>query len=170
MRKEGSALMLSLKKITWKNLDEVIYLSVKPEQNDFIADNIYGIAQSYVALSSGEDPYPFAVYNYDVCVGFVFMAYEEKGDIDEDGDVAEETNFHIIRLMIDKNYQGKGYGRELVKLCIDWIKQKTQERPLKIHLSYNENNSVAKKLYASFGFIETGERNDGNEVIAELYI
>ena len=34
-------------------------------------------------------------------------------------------------------------------------------------LSYEPENAVAKSLYASFGFIETGEK-DGEELIAVL--
>ena len=31
-------------------------------------------------------------------------------------------NYNLWRLMIDKNYQHKGYGRQAVKLALDFIK------------------------------------------------
>jgi diamine N-acetyltransferase len=162
--------MIALRKITWENFDDVISLKIAPEQDDFIADNVYSLAQSYVALSNGDTPYPFAAYKGDECIGFVFMAYEETGDVDEDGNVAEETGFHIVRFMIDQKHQGKGYGKELMKVCLDWMKEKTAVRPFAVNLSYNDNNTAARNLYASFGFAETGETNDAGEVEAKLYI
>ena len=162
--------MVTLQKITWYNFKKVISLKVTPEQEDFIADNLYRLAQSYVALSNGEKPYPFAAFDDDECIGFVLMAFEEKGTTDEDGRVSEENEFYICRFMIDKDRQGKGYGRELLKLCIEWIIVNTGVRPLVIRLSYNEDNEVARKLYTCCGFVETGETTDTGEVVAKLYI
>lgn len=50
--------MVTLQKITWYNFKKVISLKVTPEQEDFIADNLYSLAQSYVALSNGKNPIP----------------------------------------------------------------------------------------------------------------
>ncbi|MBE5844483.1 MAG: GNAT family N-acetyltransferase [Butyrivibrio sp.] len=69
--------------------------------------------------------------------------------------------------MIDKQYQGKGYGREAIKLALIFISTKPCGEAEYCWLSYEPENKVAASLYSSFGFVETGEM-DGEEVIAVL--
>ena len=69
--------------------------------------------------------------------------------------------------MIDKRYQKKGYGREAIKLSLDFIKTFPCGKAEYCWLSYEPENQVAKKLYESFGFEETGDM-DGEEIIAKL--
>ena len=69
--------------------------------------------------------------------------------------------------MIDKAYQGRGYGKEAVKLALDFIKTLPCGSAEYCWLSYEPENEVARKLYSSFGFTETGDM-DGEEMIAVL--
>jgi diamine N-acetyltransferase len=69
--------------------------------------------------------------------------------------------------MIDKNFQGKGYGKEAFGKALDLIKTFPQGDAVSVFLSYNPENEVARKLYASFGFVENGDISD-DEVIARL--
>ena len=69
--------------------------------------------------------------------------------------------------MIDKNYQNKGYGKEAVKLALEFIKTFPCGKAEYCWLSYEPDNEAAGKLYRSFGFVETGE-TDGEELIAIL--
>ena len=69
--------------------------------------------------------------------------------------------------MIDKSYQKKGLGKEAVKLALDFIKTLPCGMAEYCWLSYEPENEVARHLYGSFGFAETGEM-DGEEVIAVL--
>ena len=69
--------------------------------------------------------------------------------------------------MIDKNHQKKGYGREAVKLALNFIKTFPCGEAEYCWLSYEPENEVASRLYRSFGFVETGEM-DGEELIAIL--
>jgi diamine N-acetyltransferase len=56
--------MIDFCEITWDNWEECIGLRVAEEQDDFIADNIYSIAESYVALLNDElPPMTYAIYN-----------------------------------------------------------------------------------------------------------
>ena len=78
-----------------------------------------------------------------------------------------KNNYSIWRFMIDKQYQRKGYGRTAIKLALDFIKTWPCGKAEYCALSYEPENEVARRLYASFGFVETGEM-DGNEIIAML--
>ena len=69
--------------------------------------------------------------------------------------------------MIDKRYQKQGYGREAVRLALEFVKTWPRGEAELCETSYNPENEVAKKLYASFGFVENGEF-DEDEVVAVL--
>ena len=56
--------------------------------------------------------------------------------------------------MIDEKYQNKGYGRETLKLGINFVKEKFN--PDSIYTGVAPGNSVAKGLYESVGFVATG--------------
>ena len=58
-------------------------------------------------------------------------------------------------------------GKEAIRLALDFIKTFPCGEARYCWLSYEPENSVARKLYQSFGFAETGEK-DGNELIAIL--
>ena len=72
--------------------------------------------------------------------------------------------------MIDKKYQGKGYGRQAFQAALDFIKTKPAGEAEYIALSYEPENVVAKSLYRSFGFEEHFVEyvEEGDETIALL--
>lgn len=76
-------------------------------------------------------------------------------------------NYNLWRLMIDKKYQNRGYGKQAVELALKFIRTFPCGKADYCWLSYEPENAAAKSLYASFGFIETGEK-DGEEQIAVL--
>ena len=69
--------------------------------------------------------------------------------------------------MIDKAYQNRGYGKEAVSLALEFIKSMPCGEAEYCWLSYEPDNAVARQMYRSFGFEETGEM-DGEELIAVL--
>ncbi len=68
---------------------------------------------------------------------------------------------------IDRNHQHKGYGREAIRLALDFIKTFPCGEAEYCWLSYEPENEVTSQLYRSFGFVETGDM-DGEELIAVL--
>jgi len=56
--------------------------------------------------------------------------------------------------MIDQKHQGKGYGKEAIKLVIDDIKSIKEEHHKTITLSYEPDNEHAKRVYEKAGFRE----------------
>ena len=59
--------------------------------------------------------------------------------------------------MVDKKYQKRGYGKEAFKQLLDFIKTFPNGKSDLIWLSYEPENEIAKKMYASFGFVEAPE-------------
>ena len=78
-----------------------------------------------------------------------------------------KNNYLIWRLMIDNRYPKRGYGREAIKLALDFIRTWPCGKAEYCSLSYEPENEVARKLYRSCGFVENGEM-DGDEIVAVL--
>ena len=71
--------------------------------------------------------------------------------------------------MIDKRYQGNGYGRKALKLAVDFIKTSPNGKSEYCWLSYEPENEVARKLYLSFGFEEKKELWKEDQEIPAVY-
>ena len=59
--------------------------------------------------------------------------------------------------MIDKDFQNKGYGKDAVKLALDYILTFQDGEEEFITTSYVKGNEVAKHIYESFGFRPNGD-------------
>ena len=63
--------------------------------------------------------------------------------------------------MIDKRYQNNGYGRQALELGIDYMRERFGVS--EIYTGVVPENTVAKELYKSVGFNETGLAESGME-------
>lgn len=155
--------MITLEKITWDNWEACMRLRVKDDQDNFVASNMYSLAQSYVALLNDElPPMTYAICVDGKVIGFVMMYH----DTAEENDYSEES-YGVCRFMIDREYQGKGYGKKAFEKALELIKTYPQGDAKAVYISYHPDNEAARRLYASFGFVETGDISDG-EVVARL--
>ena len=161
--------MIELREISIldKNLKECIDLEVTPEQNRFVANNATSLADAYIWNKRGEWVSPNIIYADSVAVGFVMYQYLSC-EIDEDyRDIYGGNVYCLWRIMIDKNYQGKGYGKQAIALVIDAVKKMPKGKADYLCLAYKPENVSAKKLYESLGFVETGEIVD-DELLARF--
>jgi diamine N-acetyltransferase len=143
---------IQLREINMENFRECIHLSVRQDQMDFVAPNVYSLAE---AKADGIS-HPLTIYHNDIMVGFIMYCF-----------VQEEHKSYIDRLMIDKRYQGNGYGRAAMLEVIQRLKRIPECRH--IQTSFAHANIVAEKLYSSLGFLSTGEvTEDGKETIVVL--
>ena len=161
--------MIELRKITRDNFGAVLKLKLADGQENFVASNIYSLAEAYVdSTNSEKPPMPFAIYNGEEVIGFTMMEFEE---IDEDEFIfqtfGDKTIYNFFRFMIDEKHQGKGFGRQAMKKVLEFLQTNPQGKADAIFLSYEPTNEVAKKLYESLGFVETGHIEDG-EMVARL--
>ena len=158
--------MIRLEKINGGNVREILELEVAENQKDFVAPNRDSIVEAYTAIAGNAHAFPFGIYDGTVPVGFLMIGFGAEECWTDAPDVAK-NNYSLWRLMIDKRYQGRGYGREAVRLALEFIKTFPCGRADFCWLSYEPENGTAGKLYRSFGFEETGEK-DGEELIAVL--
>jgi diamine N-acetyltransferase len=97
-----------------------------------------------------------AVYQEEEVVGFLMWAI----------DPADESCW-LGGILIDRDQQGRGYGRAAVRAAIALLAREQGRRHFA--LSYNPANVAAQHLYQSLGFVETDEWDD-DEVVARLHL
>lgn len=158
--------MLKLEKVNGKNVWEILKLRVSEAQKGFVAGNEASIIEAYTAITGNGYAFPFGIYEGDTPVGFLMIGFDTD-DYWEDAPSVAKGNYNLWRLMIDQNYQKQGYGKEALRLALEFIRTFPCGEAEFCWLSYEPENEVARRLYHSFGFTETGEL-DGEELIAVL--
>ena len=125
-----------------ENWYECCKLEVSTEQKEYIESNAISIAQSKFEHTLK----PYAIYAGEKVVGFLMY-----------NSVQEELDgYWIYRIMVDKEYQGKGIGKAATKLMISEMAKLPNAR--KIIVGYHPDNTEAHNLYSSLGFIDEGTR------------
>ncbi len=162
--------MIHLERIDHKNVWDIIDLKVFRSQKEFVASNSISIVQAYSVEGSGTSAFPFAIYNDKKPVGFVMIGFNEAATydaFDEEPPKILKDNYSIWRLMIDKKYQRRGFGKEALKLALEFVRTFPCGKAEYCSLSYEPENVVAREMYHKFGFVENGEM-DGDEIVAVL--
>lgn len=142
--------VLTIEAVTRANWFPATQLSVTPEQaTHFSAPIVYWLAESRfeshfrpMILSRGGTPVGFLVYGID----------------------PDDEEYWLITFMIDHRFQGQGLGRQALRTFLEHF-DRAHPRTA-IRLGHHPGNTVAARLYSSFGFTTTGERI-GGEVIRE---
>lgn len=155
---------MELRKIDLSNIDDILALSVADEQKHFVTPNSASIIEAYAASASGCTALPFGIYAEDTPVGFVMFGYDR---IDKEDPAAADKNYCLWRFMIDRRFQGRGYGKAALEACLDYLKTFPCGPAKVCWLSYVPENERAARLYRKSGFTENGEVCDG-EVVAIL--
>jgi diamine N-acetyltransferase len=140
-------MQITLRPITPDNWRDCIRLQTHEQQQGFVAPNVYSLAQAYVFA---EDT-PLAIYADETLVGFLMYALDP-----------DDNKYWLFRFMIDREQQGKGYGRKACEAYIDLMR--TQPDCDAIWLSISAANTVAEQLYRSLGFVPTGVIQDDGEI------
>jgi len=158
--------MLRLEQVNGKNVWDILKLTVEENQKNFVANNDISIIEAYTAITANGYAFPFGIYENETPVGFLMIGFDIDDYWDDAPSIAK-GNYNLWRLMIDKAYQRRGYGKEAVQLALDFIKSFPCGKAEYCWLSYEPENEAARQLYRSFGFSETGD-TDGEELIAVL--
>ena len=146
---------ITLRPVTRANFSDVVALTVTSEQADFVAPNVYSIAETYLERTWT----PLAIYAGDDLVGFTLVGFTLFGRDDETG------RWWLMRYMIDARHQGRGYGTAALRRVIDLMVER--HGCDEIFLDYSPDNDVAGRLYERIGFVPTGEVL-GGEIVARL--
>ncbi|MCI8624127.1 MAG: GNAT family N-acetyltransferase [Provencibacterium sp.] len=135
---------VELKEINKDNIDEVLGLKVSTEQSNFVQTTAHSLAKAWAFKNTA---FPFAVYADNTMVGFIMLGYYEP-----------KNQYTVWQFLIDERYQHQGYGKAALKLGIQFLKDGFDASEVYLGIAFQ--NTLAKKLYSSFGFVETGETTD----------
>lgn len=130
----------------WRNR-----LEVAEAQKRFVANSAVLLARAYAYRNQRSRAFLICEDETPVGMGLYY-------------DLDELEVYDFSQLFIDERYQGKGYGRAAVQLVLDELRRDGKYR--KVDLCYIEGNEAARRLYASFGFVETDR--DEDEIGMEL--
>ncbi len=132
-------------------------ITVRPDQQSFIAPNAMTIAQARFETGA----YDFCICDGDTRVGLIALIdmaeHDDRSEID-----APDAGF-IWRLLIGTEFQGQGHGTQAIKLAEDWARNRGR-RVMQIQAVHT--NAAAIKLYETLGYVLTGKM-DGDEVQLE---
>lgn len=160
--------IIRLVKVNRNNFDDLIDLKPAEKQRDYVADNIYSLAEAYANVADGRYAQPFGIYDGETPVGFLMIGF----DIFDEEDLKQyplcKNNYIIWRFMIDEKYQNRGYGKEAMRLALEFIRTFPCGEAEYCWLSYEPENEVAKKLYRSFGFVEVDKLPEGWDEIPAI--
>lgn len=157
--------MIELRRIDGDNIDEVIALDVGENQKEFILEttNLRCFADAHMLNTDGIPATPLAIYADDNMVGFLMYIYDTTDhESFQNEDFYGEKTYFIWHFMIDKRYQGKGYGKLAFEKMLADIEKIPYGEAQHVDLFYHKDNVVAKELYASLGFVETGIIQDNS--------
>jgi len=140
--------IISLKRITRRNLESVLNLKVKSQQEKLVATNAKSITQAHFY----RDAWYRAIYLGDTPIGFVLLV---DSTLKYKYVKQRNPNLYLWRLMIDGIYQGEGYGRKAVELVINHLKTRPNAKEITLHHEQTKGN--AREFYENLGFKLTGK-------------
>ncbi len=136
---------LAIKPIDETNIQAVTELTIKAEQQSFIET----VQQCLDEAKIVKEWRPVAIYVEDEVVGFAMY-----------GSFGPSELTWIDRLLIDQKHQGKGYGKQAMKLLISRVFEEYNVNV--IHLSIVPTNTFAYQFYTSIGFEDMNEIDPSN--------
>ena len=146
-------MQLRLEPVTQENRLAVLSLRAGTGQEGFVET----VSACLDEAAQRADWRPVAIYDGTAVVGFAMYGYFWESP--------PAGRVWLDRLLIGAAHQGRGYGRAALGLLLARLRAEYGNRD--VYLSVVAGNEAAARLYASFGFVRTGEKDVGGE---EVYV
>ncbi|HEL1550830.1 TPA: GNAT family N-acetyltransferase [Streptococcus suis] len=146
--------MIRLELVNKDNFEAVLQVQLAPEDQRRVASVEYSLAQAWLYKDLGMI-LPYAVLSGRKVVGFAMLSIEPK-----------DNSYYLWRLLIDKDFQNRGFGKEVIQQMIG----KAKADPLchKISINYVIGNHKMRYILEKLGFQSVGL--EGQEMKMELII
>ena len=84
-------------------------------------------------------------FDGDIPIGFLMIGFDVNSD-DEGAPKIAKGNYNIWRFMIDKKFQGKGFGKKAMDLALEFVNTFPCGTAKYCWLSYESDNDVARQF------------------------
>ena len=145
---ETPSAKVTLQEITEQTVGAILRLEVADHQKNFVASNAVSIAQAYFSRNA----WFRAIYADETPVGFVMLYVDET-----------KPEYVLWRYMIDRQQQGKGYGRQALLKIIEHVRGLPGAQ--EFFLSYVPGEGNPLPFYQKLGFVETGDWDEGEKIM-----
>lgn len=143
--------MLHLEPVTPQNWRDGVFITTDPDHNNPLDEEWVTSTAFSMLQAVYEDSWDCRiVYDGEAAVGFVFYGLWKDG------------RPLLCRYTIDIDSQGKGYGQRALPLIVRQICG--QYGGKKVFVTLEKRNERAVHLYEKFGFRDTGEVDEGENV------
>ncbi|MBP2000115.1 diamine N-acetyltransferase [Paenibacillus shirakamiensis] len=143
---------MKLIEITKDNWEKVILLTTNKDNlhtvdEEYVASNAYSMVESFF-----ESHMIVKAIEHDCeLIGFAMFGIPGDGH-----------SYELRRFMIDRKFQGQGYGKQALFLIVEYMRNRFGCK--EIYLSTDPDNTKGKHVYESLGFVSTREIQDEEEV------
>lgn len=134
--------MIHLVEVTEENWLQIARLSVAEEQKTFLAPAIGILARGYVYRNCNARV--FGIANEEQVVGVALV----RDFLDE------PVGYDLQQFMIDKRFQGKGYGTKALQLILEVLKE--DGRYGTVEVCVKKAAVAALRVYEKVGFVDSG--------------
>lgn len=134
--------MIHLVEVTEENWIQIASLSVAEEQKTFLAPAIGILARGYVYRNCNARV--FGIANEEQVVGVALV----RDFLDE------PMGYDLQQFMIDKRFQGKGYGTESLRQILELLRQEGKYNTVEVCVK--KAAVAALRVYEKVGFVDSG--------------
>jgi hemoglobin len=149
---------LTLREVTEANRAEVVALHAGPAEGHFVSSVADSMAEAVEWARA--KPWYRAVYAGDEPIGFVMLSWDVEP---QPPDIIGP--WFLWKLIVDERYQGRGYGREIVRMVADIVRGEGGTELLTSHVP---GDGSPAGFYARLGFEPTGDHDPNGEIILRL--
>lgn len=155
----SKAAIVSLREITKDSVRDFCRMAVGPGQDGLVAPNSVSIAQAYFH----KEAWFRGLYADDTPVGFAMMEDWSQVEGVERKLYEGKAYVSLWRFMIDARYQKLGFGAQAMRLLIAHAGSRPHAANMLLSFVPKANNP--EDFYKRFGFIQTGEEDEGERIM-----
>src|SRR5258706_12762946 len=144
---------VSLREITDQNREAVVALRIAASQEGYVSSVADSLEEARDTPQG--NPWYRAIHADDQPVGFVMLSWNVTPDPPR-----IIGPWFLWKLLIDERRQGRGYGREAVKLVAEIARDHGASELL---TSYVDGERSPEPFYRKVGFVPTGEQDENGE-------
>jgi diamine N-acetyltransferase len=152
------SLDVAFREVDELNREAVLAITLAPEQEPYVGSVAEAIEEAR-EVPEGR-PWYRAVFDGEIAVGFIMLSWNVPPNPPE-----IIGPWYLWKLIVDRRYQGRGYGRTIVEKVSAIVRAEGAETLL---TSYALGPDNPGPFYKNVGFIPTGDVNIDGEIIVAL--